>query len=185
MFLTRSFCYCFMHFWRFWSNVKTCIDTYFSTYFQALDRGEKLDVLADKTEDLRSQVINPLYSIAFYSIMFLSTDRWVIFQAQSFKKQGTQIRRKMWLQNMKIKLVVLGVLLLLVLIVWVSVCQGFDCTKWLFLITVVKHPMSMTYSTNFIGKVEIDKQECQFLWCALCGFWPVGIGDFLRERVQV
>ncbi|RWR94147.1 vesicle-associated membrane protein 724 [Cinnamomum micranthum f. kanehirae] len=71
---------------------------------KALDRGEKLDVLTDKTEELRAQ-------------------------AQSFKKQGTQIRRKMWFQNMKIKLVVLGVLLLLVLIIWVSVCQGFDCTK--------------------------------------------------------
>jgi hypothetical protein len=50
-------------------------------------------------------------------------------QAQEFKKQGVKIRRKTWLQNMKIKLVVLGILLLLVLIVWVSVCQGFDCTK--------------------------------------------------------
>ncbi|XP_010259650.1 PREDICTED: vesicle-associated membrane protein 724 [Nelumbo nucifera] len=71
---------------------------------KALDRGEKLDTLADKTEDLRSQ-------------------------AQEFKKVGTQVRRKMWFQNMKIKLVVLGILLLLVLIIWVSVCQGFDCTN--------------------------------------------------------
>ncbi|PIA61491.1 hypothetical protein AQUCO_00300772v1 [Aquilegia coerulea] len=71
---------------------------------KALDRGEKLDILAEKTEDLRSQ-------------------------AQEFKKQGTQVRRKMWYKNMKIKLVVLGVLLLLVLIIWVSVCQGFDCTN--------------------------------------------------------
>ncbi|KAL5996057.1 hypothetical protein ACLOJK_026130 [Asimina triloba] len=72
---------------------------------KALDRGEKLDVLQDKTEDLRSQV------------------------AQSFKKQGTKIRRKMWYKNMKIKIVVLGVLLLLVLVIWLSVCHGFDCTK--------------------------------------------------------
>ncbi|XP_057959800.1 vesicle-associated membrane protein 724 isoform X1 [Malania oleifera] len=71
---------------------------------KALDRGENLTTLADKTENLRSQ-------------------------AQDFKKQGTQIRRKMWYQNMKIKLVVLGILLLLVLIIWVSICHGFDCTN--------------------------------------------------------
>lgn len=71
---------------------------------KAIDRGESLTILSDKTEDLRSQ-------------------------AQSFKKQGTQMRRKMWYQNMKIKLVVLGIILLLVLVIWVSVCQGFDCTN--------------------------------------------------------
>ncbi|XP_043708042.1 vesicle-associated membrane protein 724-like [Telopea speciosissima] len=71
---------------------------------KALDRGEKLDILADKAEDLRSQ-------------------------AQNFKKQGTKIQRKMWYKNMKIKLVVLGILLLLVLIIWVSICHGFDCTN--------------------------------------------------------
>lgn len=71
---------------------------------KALDRGENLATLADKTEELRSS-------------------------AQQFKKQGTQIRRKLWYQNMKIKLVVLGILLLLVLIIWVSICHGFDCTN--------------------------------------------------------
>ncbi|TVU39831.1 hypothetical protein EJB05_13271 [Eragrostis curvula] len=71
---------------------------------KTLGRGEKLSELQDKTSDLRTQ-------------------------AQEFKKQGVKIRRKTWLQNMKIKLVILGILLLLVLIVWVSVCQGFDCTK--------------------------------------------------------
>ncbi|OVA14876.1 Synaptobrevin [Macleaya cordata] len=71
---------------------------------KALDRGEKLDILTDKTQDLHSQ-------------------------AQEFRKKGTQIRRKMWYQNMKIKLVVLAILLLLVLVIWVSVCQGFDCTN--------------------------------------------------------
>ncbi|KAF8690579.1 hypothetical protein HU200_040946 [Digitaria exilis] len=71
---------------------------------KTLDRGEKLTELQDKTSDLHNQ-------------------------AQVFKKQGVKIRRKTWLQNMKIKLVILGILLLLVLIVWVSVCQGFDCTK--------------------------------------------------------
>lgn len=71
---------------------------------KALDRGEKLDILTEKTEDLRSQ-------------------------AQEYKKQGTQVRRKMWLNNMKIKLVVLGILLFLVLVIWLAVCHGFDCTN--------------------------------------------------------
>ncbi|XP_043718938.1 vesicle-associated membrane protein 724 [Telopea speciosissima] len=71
---------------------------------KAVDRGEKIDILVDKAEDLHSQ-------------------------AQDFKKQGTQIRRKMWYRNMKIKLVVLGVLLILVLVIWLSICHGFDCTN--------------------------------------------------------
>ncbi|CAA6654265.1 unnamed protein product [Spirodela intermedia] len=71
---------------------------------KAVDRGQKIGDLAEKATDLRCQ-------------------------AQDFKKKGGQVRRKMWLQTMKVKLVVLVVLLLLVLIVWVTVCQGFDCTK--------------------------------------------------------
>ncbi|XP_024022635.1 vesicle-associated membrane protein 724 [Morus notabilis] len=71
---------------------------------KAIDRGENLTILVDKTEDLRSQ-------------------------AQQYKSKGTQIRRKMWYQNMKIKLVVFGILLLLVLIIWLSICHGFDCTN--------------------------------------------------------
>ncbi|KAK6255153.1 hypothetical protein SCA6_016458 [Theobroma cacao] len=50
---------------------------------KVLDRGEKIELLVDKTENLRSQ-------------------------AQDFRQQGTKMRRKMWFQNMKIKLIVLG-----------------------------------------------------------------------------
>ncbi|KAK8631093.1 hypothetical protein V6N13_079857 [Hibiscus sabdariffa] len=46
---------------------------------KVLDRGVKIDILVDKTENLRSQ-------------------------AQDFRQQGTQMRRKMWLQNMKLKM---------------------------------------------------------------------------------
>ncbi|MCO5550145.1 hypothetical protein L7F22_003627 [Adiantum nelumboides] len=46
-----------------------------------LDRGEKIELLVDKTENLR-------------------------FQADSFQRQGRQLRRKMWLQSVKIKNVV-------------------------------------------------------------------------------
>ncbi|CAK9142192.1 unnamed protein product [Ilex paraguariensis] len=69
---------------------------------KVLDRGEKIELLVDKTENLRSQ-------------------------AQDFRQNGTQMRRKMWLQNMKVKLIVLGILLLLILIIILSVCRGFKC----------------------------------------------------------
>ncbi|CAA2946929.1 vesicle-associated membrane 722 [Olea europaea subsp. europaea] len=69
---------------------------------KVLDRGEKIELLVDKTENLRSQ-------------------------AQDFRTQGTQMRRKMWLQNMKIKLIVLGIIIALILIIVLSACGGFKC----------------------------------------------------------
>uniref|UniRef100_A0ACD5WFZ9 Uncharacterized protein n=1 Tax=Avena sativa TaxID=4498 RepID=A0ACD5WFZ9_AVESA len=71
---------------------------------KVLDRGEKIELLVDKTENLRSQ-------------------------AQDFRQQGTQVRRKMWLQNMKIKLIVLGIIIALILIIILSVCHGFKCSN--------------------------------------------------------
>ncbi|XP_039046266.1 vesicle-associated membrane protein 722-like [Hibiscus syriacus] len=69
---------------------------------KVLDRGGKIDILVDKTEDLRSQ-------------------------AQDFRQQGTRMRRKMWWQNMKVKLIVLGILIALILIIVLSICGGFNC----------------------------------------------------------
>ena len=54
----------------------------------------------------------------------------ILIQAQDFRSAGTKIRRKMWLQNMKIKLIVLGILVALILIIVLSVCHGFNCGKW-------------------------------------------------------
>ncbi|KAI4369566.1 hypothetical protein MLD38_017991 [Melastoma candidum] len=71
---------------------------------QATDRGENLVTLADKTLNLRDQV-------------------------EAYRKHGVQIRRKMWNQNMKMKVVVGGILVMLVLVIWVSVCHGLDCTN--------------------------------------------------------
>lgn len=68
---------------------------------KVLDRGEKIELLVDKTENLRSQ-------------------------AQDFRSQGTQMRRKMWFQNMKIKLIVLGIFIALILIIVMSICGGTD-----------------------------------------------------------
>ncbi|KAK9725767.1 hypothetical protein RND81_05G167800 [Saponaria officinalis] len=69
---------------------------------KVLDRGEKIELLVDKTEDLRSQ-------------------------AQDFKKQGTKVKRKMWVENMKIKLIVFGIVGALLLIIFLSICHGFKC----------------------------------------------------------
>ncbi|KAL1321200.1 hypothetical protein HN51_065933 [Arachis hypogaea] len=71
---------------------------------KVLDRGEKIELLVDKTENLHNQ-------------------------AQDFRTSGTKIRRKMWLQNMKMKLIVLAILIVLILVIVLSVCHGFKCGK--------------------------------------------------------
>nr|AFK36461.1 unknown [Lotus japonicus] len=68
---------------------------------KVLDRGEKIELLVDKTENLHHQ-------------------------AQDFRTSGTSIRRKMRLQNMKIKLIVLGILIALILIIVLSATRGFQ-----------------------------------------------------------
>uniref|UniRef100_A0A0C9RNS7 TSA: Wollemia nobilis Ref_Wollemi_Transcript_7705_1165 transcribed RNA sequence n=1 Tax=Wollemia nobilis TaxID=56998 RepID=A0A0C9RNS7_9CONI len=69
---------------------------------KVLDRGEKIELLVDKTEGLQ-------------------------FQADTFQRQGRQLRRKMWLQNLKFKLIILGIVLIIFLIICLSVCRGFSC----------------------------------------------------------
>ncbi|KAM7254948.1 hypothetical protein ACFE04_013201 [Oxalis oulophora] len=69
---------------------------------KVLDHGEKIELLVDKTEDLRSQ-------------------------AYDFRSQGTKMKRKMWVQNMKIKLIVFGIITALILIIYLSICHGFKC----------------------------------------------------------
>ncbi|KAK6914253.1 Longin domain [Dillenia turbinata] len=69
---------------------------------KVLDRGEKIELLVDKTENLRSQ-------------------------AQDFRQQGTKMKRKMWVQNMKIKLIVAGIIAALILLILMTICPGFRC----------------------------------------------------------
>ncbi|PWA49629.1 synaptobrevin, Longin-like domain protein [Artemisia annua] len=69
---------------------------------KVLDRGEKIELLVDKTDNLRNQ-------------------------ANDFKKQGTKMKRKMWIQNMKIKLIVGGIILLLILVIVMSICNSLRC----------------------------------------------------------
>jgi len=69
---------------------------------KVLDRGEKIELLVDKTENLQ-------------------------FQADSFQRQGRQLRRKMWLQSLQMKLMVAGVVFVLIIILWLIACGGFKC----------------------------------------------------------
>lgn len=69
---------------------------------KVLDRGEKIELLVDKTESLQ-------------------------FQADSFQRQGRQLRRKMWLDNLRFKLIVGGSIAATILILWLMVCRGFKC----------------------------------------------------------
>ncbi|KAJ0467679.1 putative Longin domain, v-SNARE, coiled-coil domain-containing protein [Helianthus annuus] len=69
---------------------------------KVLERGEKIELLVDKTDNLRNQ-------------------------AQDFKKQGTKMKRKMWVENMKVKLIVFSIVVALALVVVLSICPGFKC----------------------------------------------------------
>ncbi|KAI4338517.1 hypothetical protein MLD38_023566 [Melastoma candidum] len=69
---------------------------------KAMDRGVALTVLEDKAESLR-------------------------VEADRYKAQAGQVKRKMWLQNMKVKLIVIGILFIIALVIWLSVCRGFSC----------------------------------------------------------
>ncbi|KAL0917488.1 hypothetical protein M5K25_012553 [Dendrobium thyrsiflorum] len=69
---------------------------------KVLDRGKKIELLVDKTESLQ-------------------------FQADSFQRQGRQLRRKMWLQNLRFKLMVAGGLIFFILLIWLMACGGFKC----------------------------------------------------------
>lgn len=98
---------------------------------QVLERGEKIELLVDKSENLRSEV-SPnkthdwkfgtmsgtcfIYSLVIYISVFI--------QAQDFRVQGTKMKSKMWLQNMKMKLIVLAIVGIIILVIVLSICHG-------------------------------------------------------------
>ena len=52
-------------------------------------------------------------------------------QAHQFQSTGRQIRRKMWWNNVKIKIFLAVLVLVIVLIIFLSVCfSGGNCFKW-------------------------------------------------------
>ncbi|EIE19250.1 R-SNARE protein, VAMP72-family [Coccomyxa subellipsoidea C-169] len=72
---------------------------------KVLERGEKIELLVDKTDNLR-------------------------FQADRFHKTGRQLRSKMWWQNMKMKLIIAAVVVVLAFIIFLMACfSGRNCLK--------------------------------------------------------
>ncbi|XP_021725461.1 vesicle-associated membrane protein 724-like [Chenopodium quinoa] len=69
-----------------------------------LERGEQIDTVVDKAEKLHDSSLE-------------------------YRNRAIEIRRKMWYQNAKIKLIILGVIfLILALVIWASICNGFNCS---------------------------------------------------------
>ena len=73
---------------------------------QVLARGERIENLVDKTDDLRSQ-------------------------ADRFQRTGAALRRKMWWSNVKMWAVVGGLLACLALVIFLAVCcsGGGNCYR--------------------------------------------------------
>ncbi|KAK7255924.1 hypothetical protein RIF29_29352 [Crotalaria pallida] len=132
---------------------------------KVLDRGEKIELLVDKTENLRSQ-------------------------AQDFRQQGTKIRRKMWFQNMKIKLIVLGIIIALILIIVLSVCNGFRCVCNVFsslLPWYVSHSVVLICLYSLGGRFSLRIMMLYYAYilrnCQPLLSWAFPITDFSRHAI--
>jgi uncharacterized membrane protein len=68
-----------------------------SSSCRVLERGERIELLAHQTEELRNH-------------------------AQMFQKQGKALRSNMWWQNMRMKIIVVLVVLLLVVVIFLLAC---------------------------------------------------------------
>ncbi|KAK9839271.1 hypothetical protein WJX81_005050 [Elliptochloris bilobata] len=66
---------------------------------KVLERGERLELLVDKTDNLRTQ-------------------------ADRFHQTGRQLRSKMWWQNMKLKVAAVGIFVALLFIIFCFICFG-------------------------------------------------------------
>ena len=73
---------------------------------KVLDRGEKIELLVDKTEQLR-------------------------FTADNFSKSGKKLRRHMWCQNLKMKVILFLIVAAVILVIFLIACYGSgkNCTK--------------------------------------------------------
>ena len=67
-----------------------------------LERGERLDDVMDKSEAMRDT-------------------------ANTFRQKGKELRRKMWWQNMKMKLIIAAVVIVLILLLFFGICRGVSC----------------------------------------------------------
>jgi len=69
---------------------------------KVLERGERIDTLVEKTDTLK-------------------------FHAGQFQKQGTMLRRRLWWDNMKMKAIFGGVVLLVILVIVLIICGVANC----------------------------------------------------------
>lgn len=70
---------------------------------KVLERGQKIEELADKAHDLN-------------------------VNAQQFHKAGVALRRKMWFDNFKMKVMCIAIFLILVIVIFLIVCfSGGNC----------------------------------------------------------
>ena len=73
---------------------------------KVLDRGEKIELLVDKTENLR-------------------------FQADNFHRTGRQLRQRMWWNKLKMQLMFASAFVMFIIVLFLIFCYsgGNDCTK--------------------------------------------------------
>jgi len=73
---------------------------------KVLERGEKIEVLVDKTEDLEQQ-------------------------SQSFRKKGTKLKRKMWWKNAKLCICIIVVVLVILTLITFAILSYAGVFSWL------------------------------------------------------
>ena len=69
---------------------------------QVLERGERLEDVMDKSEKMKDT-------------------------ADQFRKKGRELRRKMWWQNTKMKIVIAVIVLVVLLLIFFGICRGVTC----------------------------------------------------------
>jgi len=69
-----------------------------------MSRGIKMEDLEERTDVLRTE-------------------------AQRFQDSGRRVQRKFWLDNLKVKIIVIAIIIILALVIWLSVCHGFSCSN--------------------------------------------------------
>lgn len=89
---------------RLGEQVKEVKSVMLNNIDSVMSRGIRLETLTDKTDELRND-------------------------AEHFRVTGNRIKRKMWYDNLKAKMLVIALLVVLALVIWVSVCRGFTCSS--------------------------------------------------------
>ena len=101
---------------------------------QVLARGERIENLVDKTDNLR-------------------------FQADRFHKTGVAIRRKMWWQHKKMILVVILIILILALVIFLSVC--FSVSAPLPMHSSAERALTLPFALQVVSQNTI---QCVFIF---------------------